>query len=945
MTSFLRAWLSQTLFIVTLFFVWGCPNDEAQQPPEVIIDTTACLGDVPSDGSRAPGDSCRALLSRPFNSAQSDTGSGCLIFRSAGEQRIVDTVWIDDRIGIYRGLDSLDLTVNSSLQVSFFLFDGEQSAQQCQMIDITASCDLLSGCLLKLGPDEARAEGSGNLVIDFADDSAMCLIERSSAQIYPPETCDGIDNDCDGRSDEMVTFESRTCDESITPNCARSGLKSCTDGAIQCVLSELADECNLIDEDCDGNIDEDAECAMCSEQQPCQQGTYCLDGTCVACTDNSHCLASTICKNNICQPCQEDLDCEESLVCAQNGDTTRCGRCDPQRVSTCGTGDICDEESLQCRGCLEDSECPDQVCVGGTCAECDPSPTPRRRCRTSAEFSDIQRICADERATGGTIRCRFCDPNAAIEECPGGSFCVSSNGVGQPASCQVCRPDAPLALNGCMTSQPICKTSDSGELACRSCTDGSDECGSNATCSGGRCEGCALPSDSNANGGSCPADAPICRTSESGNTCTPCENDLDCGRAFPNDSGRDTCANNNQCEPCSGQGNGQRGCDIESDRPICNANLCTGCSSNADCSALPNNGGRIICDTRQNQPNRCVRCVPGSVDECGSQLCGDDAVCVPCDDAENGFSCPAYFPGEREFCVNSNCSVCDPDVQPSDDEPNGCSASTPVCLGQPPRCEPCERDLECGSALVCVSGSGECALCVPNTNETAEELVRGYQSHHNRGCNADEAICENGRCRQCNDDADCGRGTCQLNPYDGIKRCRLENEQTCRSRGMLYDAQFGRCYFCENSAQCPPGKNCNQVNDGVNLCGGCSDDSWCGSGTSTPYCNLLTVVDGEQVRELPGFPLNLCRGCVPSDCIEEPGTNDYCLRDGTGCGVCDPGTNPDGDDYLTQSADGCPIAAPFCPSGTECLVCSNTNGVSRGCGTNERCNGGFCVPD
>ena len=185
-----------------------------------------------------------------------------------------------------------------------------------------------------------------------------------------------------------------------------------------------------------------------------------------------------------------------------------------------------------------------------------------------------------------------------------------------------------------------------------------------------------------------------------------------------------------------------------------------------------------------------------------------------------------------------------------------------------------------------------------------------------------------------------------MNPYDGIKRCRLESQQTCRSRGMLYDAQSGRCDFCENSAQCPQGIDCNQVNDGVNLCGGCTDDSWCGSNSLSPFCNLLTVIDGEEVRELPSVPLNLCRACVPSDCTEEPGTNEpYCLRDGTGCGVCDPATDPVGDDYLTEPADGCQSAAPFCPSGTACLVCSNANGVSRGCGMNERCSSGACVPN
>ena len=886
--------------------ILGCDKETAEAPPEVVIDTTACLGSLPTDGSRAGTNGCRSLLSQSVAVGDVGTPSGCILFETPTERRVITTIWIDDRIELFQGLDNLSLEVDGALSASLFLFESGEGATQCSELRTDSPCQSLNGCLVRLGPQTIRAASGSDALIDFTSDSGMCVIERNDAQLYPPESCDGLDNDCDGLADEAVTFETRSCQEPWTADCERSGLKTCIAGEVVCSISDLPDACNGLDEDCDGNVDEDAECVSCSATNPCGDGLHCLDETCVDCLDSTHCPGSLICRNNVCQSCQGDADCGDNLLCSDSGGGPRCGRCDPNRTTTCPLGEICDAQTLSCRGCADDTECPNQVCISGTCSECDPGPTPRRGCRAGL-------ICADDRGVGGAINCRACDPSAAQNECPStgdGSpqYCVGDSEGLEAPRCESCRPGVSFPSNGCPGGVPICDLID-GEFSCRPCISNQQECGDNATCTLGRCEGCEILNGSNTDVNSCPLDEPICRATPNGNACSPCANDSECGRAFGDE------------------------------RPICREGTCQGCLTNDECANLPSPGSRVTCDSN----GQCVNCIPFTSDQCGNQVCGADNECKACDDPVSGYNCATYFPGSREFCVNSDCAVCDPAIDPDQAPSNGCGPSLPVCAGQPPVCRTCGNDGECGSTLLCASG--ECKNCDPQEHDSTEELTEEerlafnlpstyYDYATNRGCGYRTPICNGDTCRGCRANADCPRGECFSN------YCRISTESLCRSRGMLFNPRTQRCYYCDpNNPSACPNNDCLQVSSGRNLCGGCDDDSWCaGAFPDYPFCNENLATPGQTpIPEVVGLTPNLCRGCAPVDC--EGTETPYCTFNSLACGVCDSRTTHGVD----MPAPGCDDERPFCPTGEACQECNAVSGV--GCAMNESCEAGVCVSD
>jgi hypothetical protein len=205
------------------------------------------------------------------------------------------------------------------------------------------------------------------------------------AENCPSEICDGLDNDCDGETDEGVLNKCGECGP------------------------EPYEYCNGLDDDCDGAVDEVCACLPNAEQDctmtdfvyyelgECKYGTQkCVNGNWGACvgavgpvqetcdSKDNDCDGKTdngvLKPDGSCADCLSDADCPSggSCDCTEDGNvlcvgtTGKClfGECQTDEVETkCKFGCV----NSECLQCLNDTDCDDgnactvDSCVAGDC--------------------------------------------------------------------------------------------------------------------------------------------------------------------------------------------------------------------------------------------------------------------------------------------------------------------------------------------------------------------------------------------------------------------------------------------------------------------------------------------------------------------------------------------------------------------------------------------------
>ncbi len=270
-------------------------------------------------------------------------------------------------------------------------------------------------------------------------------------QVIEPidEDCNGVDDDCDGTVDEGDFTEEMPCAAGGTGRCAVGHIE-CIDGARACVADETVGEdetCNEIDDDCDGAVDEGFlnGCGLCGEV-PCEVCNG-LDDDCDGEADEgSLCGADQVCVRGGCvDPCMGNECVGDQEICIDGGcllpcDAADCpegwgcedGQCvDPCTDVRCGPGEACLLGACVGDSCYE-AGCPeaDQVCLGGQCvvdpcldADCEAGTF----CRPVGEppAAECQPSCAtiscplDHQCQGGAC---VADPCFDVQ-CPEGEVC------------------------------------------------------------------------------------------------------------------------------------------------------------------------------------------------------------------------------------------------------------------------------------------------------------------------------------------------------------------------------------------------------------------------------------------------------------------------------------------------------------------------------------------
>ncbi|NUQ77291.1 MAG: hypothetical protein HUU21_27465, partial [Polyangiaceae bacterium] len=138
-------------------------------------------------------------------------------------------------------------------------------------------------------------------------------LQCSPTVIPGSEICNGKDDDCDGATDENNPGAGQPCSTGLPGKCS-AGTTTCSNGVLTCNQTSVSspETCNGIDDNCNGLVDENnpGGGGSCNTGKPgaCSQGlNFCLNGT-IQCVQSVNPAPQDICGNGIDDNCNGVTD-------------------------------------------------------------------------------------------------------------------------------------------------------------------------------------------------------------------------------------------------------------------------------------------------------------------------------------------------------------------------------------------------------------------------------------------------------------------------------------------------------------------------------------------------------------------------------------------------------------------------------------------------------------
>jgi len=311
-------------------------NCEHSNNTDFCDDGNACTADDQCSGGDCAGTAITCDDGNPCTDDSCDTQSGCVFTPNTVSCDDGNACTADDRCA-----------------------DGECSgyAIVCDDDNVCTddSCDTETGCIFT--PNTNNCDDGDTCTMNDICSGGSCGGEPLDADDdgHVPEACGGDDCDDSNATVNPGIFE------------GPFGEELCSDG---------------LDNDCDGLTDEDDNgCAQCQSDSDCSDGNECngqetcSDGLCRA-GQPIDCDDGNVCTDDSCQPGQgcvntpNDLPCDDGSVCT-TGDVCEGGECRGTPVD-CDDGNACTQDECDAQdGCVHDEiDCDDDnPCTEDSCDE------------------------------------------------------------------------------------------------------------------------------------------------------------------------------------------------------------------------------------------------------------------------------------------------------------------------------------------------------------------------------------------------------------------------------------------------------------------------------------------------------------------------------------------------------------------------------------------------